>query len=315
MTDFTHVRDGDLATISTPLDLLGVNYYSRHCGDRANRLAVTTATAGSRQRGVAVAGQRARRLPKGELPVTAMGWEIHAEGLTSVLERVSTREYPAVPLYVTENGAAFADVRTADGLVRDPDRVSYLDGHLRACQAAIDLGVPLRGYFCWSLFDNFEWSWGYSRRFGLVYVDYETQTRTPKSSAYWYGDLIRGRLARMIEPRPTIETVAARAGVGRGTASRVVNGSSQVSPAARAAVLKAIDELGLRPEPGRTQSGHPADRLRGAGDLRAGRAALHRAVLRRHRPRHQLGHWPRRRCSCGCRWSRARPSAIAPTGS
>jgi beta-glucosidase len=131
---------------------------------------------------------------KGDLPVTAMGWEIHAEGLTGVLERVA-REYPPVPLYVTENGAAFADAPDADGLVRDSDRISYLDGHLRACRTAIDSGVPLRGYFCWSLFDNFEWSWGYSRRFGLVYVDYETQTRTPKSSAYWYSDLIRGRVA------------------------------------------------------------------------------------------------------------------------
>ncbi|WP_112243615.1 GH1 family beta-glucosidase [Kribbella monticola] len=194
VTDFSHVQDGDLSVISTPLDMLGVNYYSRH---------VVTGEAGDGDDGHGgAAGSGASPWPgsehvgfaKGDLPVTAMGWEIHAEGLTSVLERVSV-EYPAVPLYVTENGAAFADVPDPDGLVRDPDRISYLDGHLRACQAAIDAGVPLRGYFCWSLFDNFEWSWGYSRRFGLVYVDYETQTRTPKSSAYWYGDLIRGRLA------------------------------------------------------------------------------------------------------------------------
>ncbi|GAA3567277.1 beta-glucosidase [Kribbella ginsengisoli] len=194
VTDFAHVRDGDLAVISTPLDVLGVNYYTRHV--------VTGEPTGGDDGHGGGGGAGASPWPgsedvgfvKGDLPVTAMGWEIHAEGLTGVLERVA-REYPPVPLYVTENGAAFADVPDADGLVRDPDRIGYLDGHLRACRAAIDAGVPLRGYFCWSLFDNFEWSWGYSRRFGLVHVDYETQTRTPKSSAYWYGDLIRGRLA------------------------------------------------------------------------------------------------------------------------
>ncbi|ADB34272.1 beta-galactosidase [Kribbella flavida DSM 17836] len=194
VTGFEHVRDGDLDVISTPLDLLGVNYYSRHVVAGAQ-------TDGDDGHGGGV-GSAASPWPgsehvgflKGELPVTAMGWEIHADGLRRVLERVA-REYPAVPLYVTENGAAFADAPDADGLVRDPDRIAYLDGHLRACQAAIDAGVPLRGYFCWSLFDNFEWSWGYARRFGLVHVDYATQTRTPKSSAFWYSDLIRGRLA------------------------------------------------------------------------------------------------------------------------
>ncbi|WP_328994869.1 GH1 family beta-glucosidase [Kribbella sp. NBC_01245] len=194
VTDFAFVREGDLAVISTPLDILGVNYYTRH-------VVTGDATAGNDGHGGPVGGQaspwpgseQVGFLP-GELPVTAMGWEIHAEGLTSVLKRVA-REYPSVPLYVTENGAAFFDEPDADGLVRDTDRVRYLEGHLRACRDAVDAGVPLKGYFCWSLFDNFEWSWGYSRRFGLVYVDYETQTRTPKSSAYWYSDLIRGRLA------------------------------------------------------------------------------------------------------------------------
>lgn len=194
VTDFSFVQEGDLAVISTPLDILGVNYYTRH-------VVTGDATDGNDGHG-GPAGSQASPWPgseqvgfiPGELPVTAMGWEIHAEGLTSVLERVA-REYPAVPLYVTENGAAFFDEPDADGLVRDTDRVRYLEGHLRACRDAVDAGVPLKGYFCWSLFDNFEWSWGYSRRFGLVYVDYETQTRTPKSSAYWYSDLIRGRLA------------------------------------------------------------------------------------------------------------------------
>ncbi|GAB3933722.1 GH1 family beta-glucosidase [Kribbella albertanoniae] len=192
VTDFAHVHDGDLAIISTPLDMLGVNYYTRH---------VVTGVAGSGDDGHGGSGGASPwpgsdqvGFAKGDLPLTAMGWEIHAAGLTSVLVRLAT-QYPSVRLYVTENGAAFADVPDEDGSVRDTERVNYLDGHLRACQAAIDLGVPLHGYFCWSLFDNFEWSWGYSRRFGIVHVDYETQTRTPKSSAYWYGDLIRGRLA------------------------------------------------------------------------------------------------------------------------
>jgi beta-glucosidase len=132
-------------------------------------------------------------------PMTGMGWEIDTLGLQEVLTRVAT-EYPAVPLYVTENGAAFDDVVTADG-VHDPERVAYLDGHLRACHTAIEKGVPLRGYFAWSLMDNFEWGWGYAKRFGLVHVDFETQRRVPKSSAHWFGSAARtGGLA--IPPAP-----------------------------------------------------------------------------------------------------------------
>ena len=124
------------------------------------------------------------------VPVTAMDWEIDAPGLAEVLQRVS-REYPAVPLYITENGAAFHDEVAADGTVNDADRRAYFEAHLRACHEAIDAGVPLRGYFAWSLLDNFEWAWGYTRRFGLVHVDYRSQMRTPKASAHWYSDVIR----------------------------------------------------------------------------------------------------------------------------
>jgi beta-glucosidase len=122
-------------------------------------------------------------------PVTAMNWEIDAPGLVETLRRVHD-DYPDIPLYITENGAAFDD-QVVDGKVDDPDRIAYFDQHLRACRAAIDAGVPLKGYFAWSLLDNYEWAWGYTRRFGLVHVDYESQRRTPKSSARWYAEVIR----------------------------------------------------------------------------------------------------------------------------
>ncbi|HWB35189.1 MAG TPA: family 1 glycosylhydrolase, partial [Rugosimonospora sp.] len=96
-----------------------------------------------------------------------------------------------LPLYITENGAAFDDEIGPDGQVHDPDRVDYFDQHLRACHEAIAKGVPLRGYFGWSLLDNFEWAWGYTRRFGMVYVDYPTQRRIPKTSGRWYAEVSR----------------------------------------------------------------------------------------------------------------------------
>jgi beta-glucosidase len=130
------------------------------------------------------------RFLKRGVPVTAMDWEIDAPGLVETLTRVH-RDYPTLPLFVTENGAAFEDTVDADGAVRDPDRVAYLDAHLRACREAIALGVPLGGYFAWSLMDNFEWAHGYSKRFGMVYVDYPTQRRIPKSSAEWYAGVTR----------------------------------------------------------------------------------------------------------------------------
>ncbi len=189
VTDFSHVRDGDLELISRPLSMLGINYYSRH----------TLAAPAPGPDGVidwrgngavnAYPGSEGVRFVQRGVPVTAMDWEIDAPGLTEVLERVS-REYPAVPLYITEKGAAFEDGVDPDGSVNDVDRRAYLDAPLRACFDAIGPGVPLRGYFAWSLLDNFEWSWGYTRRFGLVYVDYVNQTRTPKASAHFYSDVI-----------------------------------------------------------------------------------------------------------------------------
>lgn len=186
VTDFGHVRDGDLEIISTPLAMLGVNYYSRY---------VVAAPSEEQARepywrapSCWPGSEDVRFVTRG-LPVTDMNWEIDAPGLVEVLQRVH-REYPAIPLYITENGAAFVD-KVVDGKVDDPDRLAYLDAHLRACHEAISSGVPLRGYFAWSLMDNFEWAWGYTKRFGMVYIDYDSQERIPKSSARWYAEVIR----------------------------------------------------------------------------------------------------------------------------
>ncbi|MEV1286400.1 GH1 family beta-glucosidase [Micromonospora sp. NPDC049679] len=186
VTDFSHVRDGDLTTISTPLSVLGVNYYSRHV--------VAAPVEGAQPEPYWRApsnwpgSEHVRFVTRG-VPVTDMDWEIDAPGLVEVLQRVN-REYPELPLYITENGSAFVD-EVVDGEVDDPDRLAYFDSHLRACHEAIAAGIPLRGYFAWSLMDNFEWSWGYTKRFGMVYVDYDSQLRIPKSSARWYAEVIR----------------------------------------------------------------------------------------------------------------------------
>ncbi len=192
VTDFGHVRDGDLAVISRPLSMLGINYYSRHV------LAAPEPGPdgridwrGPQPAGPNIGSEAVRFISRGG-PVTAMNWEIDAPGLTEVLRRVAT-EYPSLPLYVTENGAAFHDVLSPDGTVDDPERCAFLEAHLRACQDAIAAGVPLHGYFAWSLLDNFEWAWGYTRRFGLFYVDYLNQRRIAKASARWYSSVIERR--------------------------------------------------------------------------------------------------------------------------
>jgi beta-glucosidase len=176
-----HIRDGDEARIAEPLDFLGVNYYSRHIV-RHRPEAANGSTPWPGSRDVEFVG--------GGLPQTAMGWEIEPQGLCEVLTRVS-REYAPPPLYVTENGAAFPDVPGQEGVVADPERVAFLAAHLRAARRAIAEGVDLRGYFVWSLMDNFEWAMGYSKRFGLVHVDYDTLRRTPKQSARWFAEVTR----------------------------------------------------------------------------------------------------------------------------
>jgi beta-glucosidase len=170
------VRDGDLEVISAPIDFLGVNYYFRSIvRDDGEGRAVQVKPSGSEY--------------------TAMGWEVYPDGLRQLLVRVNNDYRPRV-LYVTENGAAFPDVRVHDGSVSDPERQRYIAEHIRAVGQAVEAGVPVAGYFAWSLLDNFEWGHGYSKRFGIVYVDYPTLERVPKQSAEWYRGFIRLQRAR-----------------------------------------------------------------------------------------------------------------------
>ena len=194
--DWGFVRDGDLTVIRSPLDFLGINYYSPSLvsGEPDPDELPREASAGEREAShraslwPGTTGAFGRPLP--DLPVTAMGWSIEPSGLTEVLVRIA-REYTDIPLYVTENGAAFDDVVDPSGEIDDQDRIGYLDGHIRAVAEAIASGVDVRGYFVWTLMDNFEWAFGYSKRFGIHYVDYETLERTPKASAAWYRSVIR----------------------------------------------------------------------------------------------------------------------------
>jgi len=169
------VEPGDLAAISAPLDFLGLNYYSR------NVLSGVPGPAGEpAPRTVPMAATEA---------LTDMGWEVWPQGLEDVLRRID-REYHPPRIYVTENGAAYADGPNGDGRVHDTRRRAFLAGHLRALRRAIAAGVPVAGYFHWSLLDNFEWGHGYTKRFGLVHVDYATQRRTLKDSALYYRDVV-----------------------------------------------------------------------------------------------------------------------------
>ncbi|WP_184811821.1 GH1 family beta-glucosidase [Actinophytocola algeriensis] len=174
------VVDGDLAIISEPIDVLGVNYYSSH---RFSGVDAAGRTEDEDGNPISV------NVPLGR-PVTAMDWEIVPEGFTELLVRLS-QEYPGTAMVITENGAAFDDEADQSGYVADHDRTSYLSSHIAAVAAARQQGADVRGYFAWSLMDNFEWSYGYAKRFGLVHVDYETQVRTPKQSALWYRDTVR----------------------------------------------------------------------------------------------------------------------------
>ncbi len=162
----------DLATIRQPLDFLGVNYYTRALVQYAPGTFLEHETLH----------------PEGEY--TAMDWEVYPQGLTDLLTRIH-RDYAPAALYITENGCAYEDRVTPDGHVHDPKREAYLRKHFIAAHKAIEQGVPLKGYFVWSLLDNFEWAFGYSRRFGIVYVDYNTLDRIPKDSAAFCASVAR----------------------------------------------------------------------------------------------------------------------------
>ncbi|MBO0608467.1 GH1 family beta-glucosidase, partial [Myceligenerans salitolerans] len=196
LTDWSFVHDGDLDLTRQPLTVLGVNYYST---------ARVRAWSGQGQRQQAdghkdsagnpwIGAEDVEFLPQPG-PWTAMGWNIEPAGLTDLLMELHER-YPHLPLMVTENGAAFDDEVTLTGgvaRVHDPRRVQYLHDHIEALAQARDKGADVRGYFAWSLLDNFEWAYGYDRRFGIIRVDYTTQERTWKDSAHWYRRLTTSR--------------------------------------------------------------------------------------------------------------------------
>ncbi|WP_033295800.1 GH1 family beta-glucosidase [Amycolatopsis jejuensis] len=174
------VEDGDLEIISTPFDFLGVNYYFGQQFSGVDEHGRTTGEDGFPAQ---------REVPFGA-PTTAMGWEILPGKFTELLTRLS-RDYPGLPLYITENGSAFDDEPDETGYVQDDGRTAYLAAHLAAVAAARQQGADVRGYFAWSLLDNFEWAYGYVKRFGLIRVDYPTQQRTIKQSGRFYRDTIR----------------------------------------------------------------------------------------------------------------------------
>ena len=177
------IDPADFTDIAAPLDFLGINYYSR----TAVRALDSTSGGGATAHESIL---RAASVRRPELPVTAKGWTVEPAGLHDLLVRLS-KEYTSAPLYVTENGASYHDYVDPEGRVKDPERVDYLRGHIAAMHQAIGDGADVRGYFCWSLLDNFEWDDGYSQRFGLVWVDYGTQQRIPKTSAQFYGEIAR----------------------------------------------------------------------------------------------------------------------------
>jgi len=171
------VRHDDLATIAEPIDVLGVNFYF------PERVAADP-----------VEQPLGFRYVDPRPPLTSMGWEQRPSAFRELLERLG-REYGEVPIWVTENGAAFDD-DVVDSQIDDAPRIAYLRGHLDAVAAAMEAGVDIRRYFVWSFMDNFEWAHGLSPRFGIVHVDYETQQRIPKRSAWWYRDHIAATRAR-----------------------------------------------------------------------------------------------------------------------
>ena len=178
------VRDGDLAVIAAPLDFLGVNYYfPQYVG--------IPRPDGELRRGESLVAPGVVFVQPEGLPVTAMNWLVEPTSMHELLTRVVAPAAGALPVYITENGSSWYDYQTQDGRIEDYERVSYLRGHLAAVHAAIADGVNVRGYFAWSLLDNYEWAEGYAKRFGLVYVDFATQQRILKRSGEFYAEVTR----------------------------------------------------------------------------------------------------------------------------
>ncbi|WP_159327792.1 GH1 family beta-glucosidase [Streptomyces tendae] len=191
VTDWSYVQDGDLGQIRQPIDAICLNYYTPtvvSAADADSRAPRADGHGASDHSPWPAADDVAFHQPPGER--TEMGWSVDPSGLHELIMRYN-REAPGMPLYISENGAAYDDKPGADGSVHDPERVAYLNGHLTAVRQAIADGADVRGYYLWSLLDNFEWAYGYEKRFGAVYVDYASQQRTPKSSALWYGRAAR----------------------------------------------------------------------------------------------------------------------------
>jgi beta-glucosidase len=178
----------DMTIISQPLDFLGVNYYSRIFARHAWHVPFFRAWMGDDRSGVE------EEFVEDGVQYTAMGWEVYPRGLYDWLMRL-TRAYNRPTLYVTENGAAFTDAVSEDGRVHDPLRIDYLQRHMAAAARAIAEGADLRGYFIWTMMDNFEWVEGYRKRFGLVYVNHRTQERIIKDSGYWLQQIIAAQRA------------------------------------------------------------------------------------------------------------------------
>ncbi|WP_438948137.1 family 1 glycosylhydrolase [Streptomyces olivaceus] len=191
LTDWSFVQDGDLEQIRQPIDAICLNYYTPtvvSAADPGARVPGADGHGASEYSPWPAADDVAFHQPPGER--TEMGWSVDPTGLHELIMRYH-REAPGTPLYISENGAAYDDKPDADGTVDDPGRVAYLNGHLAAVRQAVTDGADVRGYYLWSLLDNFEWAYGYDKRFGAVYVDFASQRRTPKSSALWYGRAAR----------------------------------------------------------------------------------------------------------------------------
>jgi beta-glucosidase len=171
--DTLGIQPGDMEKIATPIDFLALNYYTRSV------VAHDPSSIYFQARSLEQEGEH-----------TTMGWEVYPQGLYNFLTRFH-KEYSPKAIYITENGASFDDVLAADGQVHDERRTAYLEAHFAAAHRAIQEGVPLKGYFVWSFMDNFEWAWGYTKRFGIVYVDYPTQKRVLKDSGAWYSRVVR----------------------------------------------------------------------------------------------------------------------------